>query len=134
MSAMSNKDVVRSYVAAFNRGDIDTLLQIFAPDAVVQGVLGWGTLDVIVPIWRELHAALQIEMTIDEIIEEGNTVAARYTERGRFAAPFRGNEPTGKPYELVAMEWFTLRDGRITRRWGARDHASQMRQIGMPMS
>jgi steroid delta-isomerase-like uncharacterized protein len=134
MTAMSNKDVVRAYVDAFNRGDIDALLQIFAADAVVQGVLGWGTLDVVVPIWRELHAALRIEMTIDEIIEEGDTVAARYTERGTFVAPFRGNEPTGKSFELVAMEWFTLRDGKIVRRWGARDHASQMRQIGMPMS
>jgi steroid delta-isomerase-like uncharacterized protein len=131
---MSNKDVVRAYVDAFNRGDIDALLEIFAPDAVVQGVLGWGTLDVVVPIWRELHSALRIEMTIEDLAEEGNTVAARYTERGTFVGPFRGNEPTGKSFELVAMEWFHLRDGKIIRRWGARDHASQMRQIGMPMS
>jgi steroid delta-isomerase-like uncharacterized protein len=137
MSAMStetNKDVVRSYVEAFNRGDIEALQQIFAPDAVVQGVLGWGGMDVVVPIWRELHAALKIEMTIEELVAEDDTVAARYTERGTFVGPFRGNEPTGKSFELVAMEWFTLRDGRIIRRWGARDHASQMRQIGMPMS
>ena len=79
MRAMSeaNKEVVRRYVEAFNRGDVDELQQnVFAPDAVVQG---------------------HIE-------------------------------------ELVAMEWFTLRDGKIVRRWGARDHASQMRQIGMPMA
>ena len=57
----------------------------------------------------------------------------RYTERGTFRAPFRGEPPTGKSFELVAMEWFLLVDGRITRRWGARDHASQMRQLGMPM-
>jgi hypothetical protein len=29
------------------------------------------------------------------------------------------------------MEWFEVRDGQIVRRWGARDHASQARQIGM---
>lgn len=137
MTAMSeaNKDVVRRYADAFSRGDIDALeREIFAPDAVVQGVLGWGGMDVVVPIWRELHAALKIELHIEELIAEGDTVAARYTERGTFVGAFRGNEPTGKPYELVAMEWFTLRDGKIVRRWGARDHASQMRQIGMPMS
>ncbi len=131
----TNKDVVRRYVEAFNRGDVDALQnEIFAPDAVVQGVLGWGGMDVVVPIWRELHSALQITMQIEELVAEGDTVAARYTERGTFVGPFRGNQPTGKSFELVAMEFFEIRGGRIVRRWGARDHASQMRQIGMPMS
>jgi predicted ester cyclase len=131
----ANKDVVRRYVEAFNRGDVDSLQnEIFALDAVVQGVLGWGGMDVVVPIWRELHSALQITMQIEELVAEGDTVAARYTERGTFVGPFRGNQPTGKSFELVAMEFFEIRGGRIVRRWGARDHASQMRQIGMPMS
>jgi hypothetical protein len=29
------------------------------------------------------------------------------------------------------MEWFVLREGRIHRRWGARDAAAQARQLGM---
>ena len=131
----ANKQIVRRYVEAFNRGDVDRLQnEIFAPDAVVQGVLGWGGMDVVVPIWRELHAALQITMQIEELVAEGDTVAARYTERGTFVGPFRGNQPTGKSFELVAMEFFEIREGRIVRRWGARDHASQMRQIGMPLA
>jgi len=32
---------------------------------------------------------------------------------------------------LVAIEWFEVRDGKIRRRWGARDSASQARQLGM---
>jgi|ERR1044071_2851869 predicted ester cyclase len=100
----ANKNIVRRYVEAFNRGDVETLQnEVFAPDAVVQGA-------------------------------EGDTVAARYTERGTFVGPFRGNQPTGKSFELVAMEFFEIREGKIVRRWGVRDHASQMRQIGMPMS
>ncbi len=31
------------------------------------------------------------------------------------------------------MEWFALRDGKIERRWGARDHAAQARQMGLPL-
>jgi steroid delta-isomerase-like uncharacterized protein len=130
----ANKHVVRRYVAAFNGGDFAALREIFAPDAVVQGVLGWGGLDVVEPIWRELHSAFGIQMTIDALAADGDTVAARYTERGTFVAPFRGNEATGKSFEIVAMEWFEIRDGRIARRWGARDHASQARQMGMPLA
>lgn len=129
----SNKLVVRNYVDAFNRGDLAALREIFAEDAVIQGVLGWGGLDVVEPIWKELHEAFGVVLTIDDIIAEGDVVAVRYTERGTFNAPFRGQQPTGKSFELVAMEWFIVENGRIQRRWGARDHASQMRQLGVPM-
>ncbi len=40
----------------------------------------------------------------------------------------------GKSYELVAMEWFILREGKIYHRWDTRDSASQARQIDMNMN
>lgn len=125
------KDVVLKYVAAFNDYDVDALRGLFTPDALIYGVLGAGGLDDVLPVWGELHAAFGITLLVEEIVAEGDRVAVRYTERGTFAGPFRGKEPTGKSYELVAMEWFVLRDGRISRRWGARDSASQARQIGL---
>ena len=64
------------------------------------------------------------------MVAEGDRVAVRYTERGRFVGPFRGQEPTGKAYQLVAMEWFAFRDGRVQGRWGARDSAALARQVG----
>lgn len=127
----SNKQTVLQYVEAFNRGDLEALRQLFASDAVVQGVLGWGPMDEVIPIWKELHDAFAIELTVEAIIAEGDAVAVRYTERGEFRAPFRGNAPTGKRFELVAMEWFILSNGKIARRWGARDSASQARQTGL---
>jgi steroid delta-isomerase-like uncharacterized protein len=129
-----NKATVQRYVEAFNAADFDTLLTLFTPEAVVHGVLGWGTLDKVIPIWRELHEAFAINLIIESIIAEGDLVAVRYTERGTFRGGFRGNAPTGKSYELVAMEWFELRDGKIERRWGARDSASQSRQMGIKLS
>ncbi len=127
----ANKDVVLRYVSAFNGADIDTLRTLFTPDAVVYGILGWGDLDEVIPIWQELHGSFRIVLEVESMAAEGDIVAVRYTERGTFIGPFRGLEPTGKSYELVAMEWFELSDGRIRRRWGARDAASQARQIGL---
>jgi steroid delta-isomerase-like uncharacterized protein len=127
----TNKSIVLRYVAAFNRGDSEALANLFSPDAVIYGVLGAGGLEVALPIWRELHAAFGVTLTVDALAAEGDQVAARYTERGTFVAPFRGKPPTGKTYEITAMEWFVLRDGRIARRWGARDSAAQARQIGL---
>jgi steroid delta-isomerase-like uncharacterized protein len=131
VTAESNAAVVRRYVEAFNRGDRDALRALFTADAVVQGVLGSVDIERALETWRMLHDAFAIELTVDELIAQGDGVAVRYTERGRFVGPFQGKAPTGTSYELVAMEWFTLRDGKIARRWGARDSATQARQVGL---
>ena len=134
MSVEVNKQTVTAYVDAFNRGDIDALQNLFTDDALVYGVLGWGTMDQVVPIWRELKAAFDIQLQVEEMIAEGDTVGVRYAERGTSRGSFRGGPVTGKSYEIVAMEWFRMKDGKINRRWGARDNASQMRQMGLPIS
>jgi predicted ester cyclase len=69
-------------------------------------------------------------LSIDGLVAEGSTVVARYIEIGRSVAGFGGRPPTGKTFELVAMDWYELRAGLIARRWGARDYASQARQLG----
>jgi steroid delta-isomerase-like uncharacterized protein len=133
VSEEANKKIVLEYVDAFNRGDMEALRQLFTADALVHGVLGWGGLDKVVPIWLELHNAFAIQLQVEAIIAQGDTVAARYLERGTSVGPFRGQPATGKAYEIVAMEWFIIQDGLIHRRWGARDSASQSRQMGLPL-
>ena len=134
MAIERNKQIIRAYADAFNRGDVDAVCRCFAPDAVIHGVFGWGDLSKVRPIWEQLVASFQINLQIDAMSAEGAMVAVRYTERGKFVAPFRGNEPTGKPYEVVAMEWFEMGDAGIQKRWGARDSASIYRQVGIPLT
>jgi steroid delta-isomerase-like uncharacterized protein len=129
----TNKQVVQKYVEAFNRGDIEALRPLFTEDAVVHGVLGWGTVEQVIPIWELLHSGFAASLHVDAMVEEGDVVAVRYTERGTSVGEFRGQGPTGKSYEIVAMEWFEMEDGRIRRRWGARDMAAQHRQMGLSL-
>lgn len=126
-----SKEVVRQYVEAFNRGDLARLKSLLAEDAEVQGVFGKGVFEKIEPIWRQLIEGYGMQLEIQDLIAEGPVVAARYIESGKFSAPAFGNQPTGMSYELVAMEWFEIEDGKIKRRWGARDAASQARQLGI---
>jgi steroid delta-isomerase-like uncharacterized protein len=132
LSAERNKQIVLDYVDAFNGGDLDALMQLFAPDALVYGVLGWGNLDQVVPIWREIKDAFAIQLQVESVITENDIVAVRYVERGTSVGSFRGGPITGKSFEVVAMEWFIIKDEKIQRRWGARDNAAQMRQMGLP--
>lgn len=129
---MDKLDTVKAYVAAMNAGDWAAIRPLFTDNVMIRGVLGWGGLDVALPVWRELHEGLQMKLEIEGLVQEGDTVVARYTESGRFVGPFRGLaglEPTGKPYEIVAMEWFEFENGKIARRWGARDSATITRMV-----
>ena len=123
--------LIEAYAAAFTAGDIEAVIALHTPDAVIHGVFGWGSVvEVAAPVWRDLHTCLQMRLTIESLVTEGSTVVARYLETGRSVAEFRGRPVTGRSYELVAIEWYELRDGLIARRWGARDSASQSRQLG----
>jgi predicted ester cyclase len=126
-----SKSVVREYVEAFNRGDLQRLKELFVDDAEIQGVKGKGTFEKVQPVWRQLIDGYGIQLKIEGLIAEGNTVAVRYLESGTFRAPAFGNQPTGRSYQLVAMEWFEMENGRIKRRSGARDAAAQARQLGI---
>lgn len=128
------KAVVRQYVSAFNQGDLEGLKALLAEDAEIQGVMGKGVIEKVAPVWRQLIEGYGMQLKIEALIAEGNTVVARYVETGTFKAPAFGNQPTGKSYELVAMEWFEIEAGKIKRRWGARDAASQARQLGIPLT
>jgi len=79
VSDEANKDVVRAYVDAFNRGDMDALRGLVTEDAEVHGVLGWGGMDTVLPVWEQLHAAFGITLQIEDLIAEGDVVAARGT-------------------------------------------------------
>ncbi len=130
MKERTGKSIVLDYVDAMNRGDYERLRTLFSPDAALYGVLGKGDLDFAMPVWKQLHEALCMHLEVCEMVEEGDTVAVRYRETGKSVAPFAHFPATGKTFELTAIEWFTVKDGRITNRYGVRDSASQARQLG----
>lgn len=124
-----NKGVVRSYVAAFNAGDLDALVSLFEPQALIHGVLKTGRPSEMTAVWAQLHSGLGVNLEIESIAAEGSAVAVRYTERGKSQESFRGDESTGKTFEVTAMEWFSIRDGKIHEWWGSRDSAAIGRQL-----
>jgi hypothetical protein len=124
--------VIRDYVNAFNSGDFETLIGLFAPDAVIFGVLGSAPIAQAEAVWRELHKGMAMHLHAQAIAVDGAVVAVRYIETGCFRGAFRGLagvEPTGRTYQVVAMEWFELDGGMIAKRWGARDFDSIKKQV-----
>lgn len=129
----ANKQVVMSYVEAFNRGDIEEMCRYFTPDAWLHGFLGWGNLRKAKLLWLELKHCFDINLQIESIIAEGDIVAVLYTEHGKSVQPFHGTPPTGRTYEITAMAWFEFKDGFIHQLWGVRDWLAQLKQMGLPL-
>ena len=79
------------------------------------------------------HHACSPRLNVEDIILAGDAVAVRCTERGTFHHAFRGQAPTGKSYEPVAMEWFRAPNGKMQQRWDARDALAQACQTGFAL-
>ena len=73
----------------------------------------------------EARAAFpDLNVTVEEVMAEGDRVAARVTMRGTHRGEFQGIAPTGKRVEVRAMDMFRISDGKIVEHWGHADDPS----------
>jgi len=69
-------------------------------------------------------------LTVDDLIIEGETAAARFTATGTHQGSLFGEEVTGKPVVLRGQIFYRLRDGRIAADWEAMDEYALRQQVG----
>ena len=71
-----------------------------------------------------------VQWTLEEMIAEGDKVAARYTMRGTHRGTFLGIPPTEKRIEVQAMNFYQWSDGQIVGERGQPDMLGLLQQIG----
>ena len=62
-----------------------------------------------------------LSIMVEDVIAEGDRVAARVTGRGTHRREFQGIAPTGKRVEVRAMGMFRISNGKIVEHWGHAD-------------
>ena len=62
-----------------------------------------------------------MRVTVEDLVAEGDRVAARVTMRGTHQRVFQGLARTGKRVEVRAMDMFRISDGKIVEHWGHAD-------------
>ena len=67
---------------------------------------------------------------MEELISEGNKVAARFTMRGTHRGQFMGVPPTEKPITVQALNIYHLKNGQIVKEYGSPDMFGLLAQIG----
>jgi len=121
MSLEANKELVRRYQEAHNKNDLEGLNAIVADNLITHSLMpglppglegGKMIHQMTVGAFPDFHA------TIEELIAEGDKVAARMTFHGTHSGgEFMGIPPSGRSFAFSATAIFRIADGKIVEHW-----------------
>ena len=131
-----NRELVRRmHAELFASGDIEVLDQFFADEFISHNMppgLEQGR-DGVRSFFTVLRDGLDdIEVTIDELVAEGDRVAVATTTTGRHTGQLLGIEPTGRTVSFTGIDMVRIEDGRIVEHRGLTDTVGLLRQLGGP--
>jgi predicted ester cyclase len=129
MSLEENKAIVRRFIEAYNKRNLDLIDDFVAPDYVdhtnkvdrdglkqlfAMGLKGF-------PDWHE---------TIEDIIAEGDEVWVRLAYTGTHTGEFFGLAPTGKKIKAKDVDIYRIVNGKLAEYWSVTDNVNILKQIG----
>jgi predicted ester cyclase len=77
------------------------------------------------------HTAFpDLDVIVDDMIAEGDKVAAHWTARGTHQGPFLGVPVTGKRVAQTGIDTYRYVDGKIVEWWRNDDTLGLMQQFG----
>ena len=128
------KAIVRRFIEEiFVRGRKDTVDELVADDFVAHtwpSPSGDPKADLKAAIDRAAAGLSDPEFRIDDLIAEGDQVAARLTTGATQTGEFMGMPATNKRYSIEEIHWFRLRDGKVVEHWHQLDQVGMMKQLG----
>jgi steroid delta-isomerase-like uncharacterized protein len=133
MTTDENKAIVRRFIdEIFVQGNRATVDELLDEDFVAHTwpSTGHPKDDLKAAIERASTALENPTFSIDDMIAEGDRVAARLTTAATQVGPFMGMEPSGKSYSIEEIHIFRLRDGKLVEHWHQFDQMGMMRQLG----
>ena len=130
MSLEENKAIVRRFVEAYNKGNLDLLDDLVAPDYVdhAHQLSPEGLKQV---IRMALKAFPDYHETIEDIIAEGDKVWIQVTATGTHTGEYMGIAPTGKKITMMFADVFRIVNGKIVEYWEVRDQLDFLKQLGL---
>jgi predicted ester cyclase len=136
MTEAENKERFRRFMdEGPNRGNLAIVEELFDPDVAfyvpgsVEPVRGVDGVKGIVAGFRAAFPDLHV--TIDDMVAEGETVAARATARGINTGEMMGTAPSGKRAVWVASHHCRFARGKIIENRVIYDQLAFLQQLGM---
>lgn len=135
MSVEEIRAIVRQFytivVAGGRLGAIDSLVGLDYLDHNASPEAGRGP-DVVRTHMEAIRRTFpDFQLTIEDIVAEGNLVATRVTGQGTHLGEWLGIRPTGRVVQLRGINLDRVVDGRIVEHWGEADTIGMLRQMGV---
>jgi len=120
MSEAENTALARRFIEeSFNRGRSEAVRELVHAQAVghlegfeVRGPEGF------LPAWANLLGAFpDLNVIIQDVVAEGESVVVRWTASGTHKGPHLGFPPTLKLVGFRGMTWLRFSEGRIIETW-----------------
>ena len=134
----TNKPTVRRFHDVANTGDAEllseTVDEIVEPHALIRTPLPLEAsgAQALKEVFSRLHRVFpDLQVTIEDLIEEGDKVVSRNSVTGTHQGEYMGLPPTGKSVTYNEIFVFRFVNGRIAETWGVVDVFSQMKQLGL---
>ena len=125
--------VRRLHTEAMGARDLDLLDRYFAPDFVSHNrppelPPGLAGVKAFFQLFRD--ALPDVDVTVDQLLCEGEWVAVATTTRGTHTgAPLLGIPPTGRRVEITGVDMIRVCDGRIVEHRGLTDTVGLLHQL-----
>lgn len=136
MSSETNKAIVKRYIEeVWNNGRLDLMEELFVEDATehgipqIPGLSGRDSLKAIIGGAREILA--DIQLTLHDLMAEGDKVVARYSYQATHQGEFMGVPGTGKTLTTTGAAIYRLAGAQIVELWNFPDNVSIMQQLGL---
>jgi steroid delta-isomerase-like uncharacterized protein len=128
-----NKSIVRAIYEVINTGNFSKVDQLIAADAVDHEAPpgappGPAVLKEFVTTFRAAFPDLKI--SAEDMIADGDKVAARAVMRGTHKGEFMGVPATGKQFEIAGIDIIRFAGGKVVEHWGITDTLGLMQQLG----
>ncbi len=134
MSPEENKALIRSFwEELYVKGNLAVIDQFVASDVIDHNPLpgqGPGVEGARQLFARFRTAFPDAQISIEDIVAEGDKVAIRTSVCATHRGNFMGIAPTGKTVSTSGIEIIRIASGKMVERWGISDDLGLMRQLG----
>jgi steroid delta-isomerase-like uncharacterized protein len=135
MSAKDLKTLTRRFIKEWNKGKAAAMAvidEMYATNFVSHGDEDIrGIKNVKKSTSQEFSAFPDLHFTIDDMVAEGDKVAARITMTGTHKGEYMGAPPTNKKITIKAIAIERFAGGKIVEEWGMTNTLGLMQQLGL---
>ncbi len=131
MSLEENKAIVRRFIEAYNKQNLDLVDDLVAPDFVDHTHQEQGLESLKQRLKMGFKAFPDWHETIEDIIAEGDKVWVRLAYAGTHKGEFMGLAPTGKKITAMNVDIYRIVNGKLAEYWSVTDNLNILRPMGL---